>query len=307
MRPRALHPRPRALLLAFLGALGVALLAAVPASADWLSPESGPTQSAQKVDTLYWIITALAIPIFLGVEGALIYALVKFRARKGAVPAQIRGNTRLEIGWTVAAGVVVVILAVVTFAFLPGIRNPPDSGPGGLDVQQAGLTSSSGVESGAGRQPPVPDDGQALNIDVNGLQYVWRYTYPDGDDNPVNNVFAYEEMVVPVNTTVVLAIRGQDVIHSWWIPALGGKFDAVPGYTNSMWFKVTEPGVWDGQCAELCGRNHADMVASVRAVEPAEFEAWLARKRQEIGTANQAAAQQREQVEAGRPPTEPGG
>ena len=307
MRSEALHPRPRALLFAFLGALGVVLLAAVPASADWLSPEAGPTESAQKIDTLYWIITVIAIPIFLGVEGALIYALVKFRARKGAVPAQIRGNTRLEIGWTVGAGVVVIVLAVVTFAFLPGIRNPPNSGPGGLDVQQAGLASTSNVESGAGRQPPVPEDGQALNIEVNGLQYVWRYTYPDGDDNPVNNVFSYERMVVPVNTTVVLAIRSQDVIHSWWIPALGGKFDAVPGYTNSMWFKLTEPGVWNGQCAELCGRNHADMVATVVAVEPAEFEAWLAGKREEIAAANQAAAEQRKQVEAGQPPTEPGG
>ncbi|MDQ3090352.1 MAG: cytochrome c oxidase subunit II [Actinomycetota bacterium] len=307
MRPTARHPRPRALFLALLGALGVALMATVPASADWLSPEAGPTENAQKIDTLYWIVMAVAIPIFLGVEGALIYAMVKFRARKGAVPAQIRGNTRLEIGWTIGAAVISIVLAVVTFAFLPAIRNPPNSGPDGLDVRQAGLTSSPFVESGAGREPPVPPDGQALNIDVNGLQYVWRYTYPDGDDNPGNNVFAYEQMVVPTNTTVVLTIRAQDVIHSWWIPAMGGKFDAVPGYTNATWFKVTEPGEWDGQCAELCGRNHANMVATVKAVPPAEFEAWLAGKRQEIDAANQAAAQQREQVEAGRPPTEPGG
>ncbi len=307
MRPTALHPRSRAALLALLGAVGVTLLAAMPASADWLSPEAGPTENAQKIDTLYWIVMAVAIPIFLGVEGALIYAMVKFRARKGAVPAQIRGNTRLEIGWTAGAAVIVIVLAVVTFAFLPAIRNPPNSGPGGLDIQQAGLTNSPVVESGPGREPPVPPDGQALNIDVNGLQYVWRYTYPDGDDNPGNNVFAYKEMVVPVNTTVVLSIRAQDVIHSWWIPALGGKFDAVPGYINSTWFKITEAGEWDGQCAELCGRNHANMVATVKAVPPAEFEAWLAGKRQEIEAANQAAAAQREQVEAGEPPTQPGG
>ncbi|MBA3862084.1 MAG: cytochrome c oxidase subunit II, partial [Solirubrobacterales bacterium] len=122
MRPTARHPRPRALFLALLGALGVALMATVPASADWLSPEAGPTENAQKIDTLYWIVMAVAIPIFLGVEGALIYAMVKFRARKGAVPAQIRGNTRLEIGWTVGAAVISIVLAVVTFAFLPAIR-----------------------------------------------------------------------------------------------------------------------------------------------------------------------------------------
>ena len=279
MRSTARHPRSRALLLVLLGALGVALLAAVPASADWLSPEAGPTENAQRTDALYWIVMAVAIPIFLGVEGALIYALVKFRARKDAVPAQIRGNTRLEISWTLGAAVITVVLAVVTFIFLPAIRNPPASEPDGLDLQQAGLATGPVVESGAGREPPVPPDGQALNIDVNGQRYAWRYTYPDGDDNPGNNVFAYEQMVVPTNTTVVLSIRAQDVIHSWWIPALGGKFDAVPGYINSAWFKITEPGEWDGQCAELCGRNHANMLATVKAVPPAEFEAWLAAKR----------------------------
>lgn len=292
----------RIALVVLAGALLLALLAAVPASADSLSPEAGPTGNAQKADTLYWIIMAVAIPIFLGVEGAIIYALVKFRARKGAVPAQIRGNTRLEIAWTVGAGVVVVMLAIMTFAFLPAIRNAPESGPGGLDVANANLTPP--VATGGGPEPPLPDDGRALNIDVNGQQYVWRYTYPDGDDNPLNNVFAYQQMVVPTDTTVVLSIRAQDVIHSWWIPALGGKFDAVPGYTNYTWFKVTEPGVWGGQCAELCGRNHANMVASVKAVPPAEFERWLRGKRTAIDAANQAAARQREQVEAGREPTE---
>jgi len=279
-------------------------MATVPASADWLSPEAGPTENAQKIDTLYWIVMAVAIPIFLGVEGALIYAMVKFRARKGAVPAQIRGNTRLEIGWTVGAAVISIVLAVVTFAFLPAIRNPPNSGPDGLDVRQAGLTSSPVVESGAGREPPVPPDGQALNIDVNGLQYVWRYTYPDGDDNPGNNVFAYEQMVVPTNTTVVLTIRAQDVIHSWWIPAMGGKFDAVPGYTNATWFKVTEPGEWDGQCAELCGRNHANMVARVRAVPFEDYQRWYDQHATDIQTAKDEGARQREQLLQQQAPTD---
>jgi len=274
---------------------------AVPASAGWLSPEDGPTESAQKVDTLYWIVFIISIPIFIGVEGALIYAMVKFRARKGAVAAQIRGNTRLEIGWTLGAAVVVVVLAVVTFAFLPSIRNPPPTGPDGLDVRRAGLASEPVVQGGVGRQPPVPEDGRALNIDVNGQQYVWRYTYPDNDDNDLNNVFAYTEMVVPVNTTVVLSIRAQDVIHSWWIPALGGKFDAVPGYTNYAWYKITEPGVWRGQCAELCGRNHANMVASVRAVTPEQFQRWYINKRREIFRSNEAAAREREQIERGTP------
>ena len=103
-------------------------------------------------------------------------------------------------------------------------------------------------------------------------------------------------MVVPIDTTVTLEIRAQDVIHSWWIPKLGGKFDAVPGYTNYTWFKIpaTRPARSSrGQCAELCGRNHANMIARVRAVTPAEFEAWLAAQKREIDAADKAAAAQR--------------
>jgi len=293
--------RAGALLCALIATLAALALLAAPVSADWLSPESGPSDNAEKIDTLYWIVFVISIPIFLGVEGALIYAMVKFRARKGTVPAQIRGNTRLEIGWTLGAAVIVVVLAVVTFAFLPAIRNPPATGPDGLDVQRAGLAGEPVVQGGVGRQPPVPENGPALNIDVNGQQYVWRYTYPDSDDNDLNNVFSYEQMVVPINTTVVLSIRAQDVAHSWWIPALGGKFDAIPGYTNYTWYNVSQPGVWGGRCAELCGRNHANMVASVRAVTPAEFQRWYINKRREIAEANAAAARQRQQVESGTP------
>ncbi|HEV2768918.1 MAG TPA: cytochrome c oxidase subunit II [Solirubrobacteraceae bacterium] len=302
MRSKDRQPRrAAALLCALLVALTALAVLAVPASAGWLSPGAGPSDNAQKIDTLYWVVFVISIPIFVGVEGALIYAMVKFRARKGAVPAQIRGNTRLEIGWTLGAAVIVVVLAVVTFAFLPAIRNPPPTGPDGLDVQRAGLTGQPVAEGGVGRQPPVPEGGNALNIDVNGQQYVWRYTYADNDDNNLNNVFAYQQMVVPTNTTVVLSIRSQDVAHSWWIPSLGGKFDAIPGYTNYTWYNVSEPGVWGGRCAELCGRNHANMVASVRAVTPEQFQRWYTDKRRQIAQANAEAARQRQQVEGGTP------
>jgi cytochrome c oxidase subunit 2 len=100
-------------------------------------------------------------------------------------------------------------------------------------------------------------------------------------------------MVVPVETTVILRIRSQDVAHSWWIPKLGPKFDAIPGYTNRNWFKIPKPGVFRGQCAELCGRNHANMVASVRAIPAAEYQAWVTRQKQLIQQANQLAVQQR--------------
>jgi cytochrome c oxidase subunit 2 len=102
-------------------------------------------------------------------------------------------------------------------------------------------------------------------------------------------------MVVPTNTTVILQINSADVAHSWWIPKLGGKADAIPGHNNYTWFKVTEPGVYKGQCAELCGNNHADMLAQVHAVTPDKFQQWLNTQRQEILDSQQALSQARKQ------------
>jgi cytochrome c oxidase subunit II len=290
-----------ALALAVLGALALSPVA----SADLLSPESGGSPNADSIDTLYWLLFVLAVLVFLGVEGALLWCLVKYRARKGAIPAQIRGNTRLEIGWTIGAALILVVIAIVTFATLDDIRNAPESDSAGLD-----LASVSGAE---GEEPTtelgelvagnVPPSGKSLRIRVNGQQYLWRYTYPDGDQNTLNNAFDYETMVVPTDTTVTLEITSQDVAHSWWIPKLGGKFDALPGHTNYTWFKV--PRKWAGtefrgQCAELCGRNHANMIAHVRAVTPDQYQAYIQRRKREIAAANRGAAEQREQIEGGQ-------
>ncbi len=296
-RPKTLRSRAFASSLAV--ALVVLLAFAGAAFGDAFSPESGGSPNADKIDTLYWLVMVVAIIVFLGVEGALFYSLFKFRARKGAVAAQIRGNTRLEIGWTVGAAVILVVLAVVTFIQLPGIRNPPNSGPNGLQLADRVL-----VAAGPGKQ--LPPNGKSLNICVNGQQYVWRYTYASNCANaPLNSAFSYEEMVVPTDTTVTLDIDAQDVVHSWWIPKLGGKFDAVPGYTNNTWFKI--PGrlagtTFRGQCAELCGRNHANMVAQVTALKPDAFEAWLDRQRNAIKQGDVAAQRQRQRVERGQQP-----
>jgi len=293
------HAIRRRLATAIALALVGSLLLSGVASADLLTPESGGSPNADSIDTLYKLVFGLGIIVWLGVWGVLIYSLLKYRARKGAVAAQIHGNTKLEIGWTVAAALVLVFISVFTFATLPSIRNPPNSDEGLENV--AGTTSGVAVA----QSERLPPNGRALRIDVNGQQYVWRYTYTDGDGNPLNDVFSYEEMVVPAGVTVSLRIRAQDVAHSWWIPKLGGKFDAVPGHTNYTWFKVPAEKagtVFRGQCAELCGRNHANMIAKVRAVTPEEFEAWLERKRSDIEASNEAAAQQRERVDAGQNP-----
>ena len=198
-----------------------------------LTPESGGSPNADEIDSLYKLIFVVAAVIFIGVEGALLYSLFKFRARKGAVAAQIHGNTRLEVGWTVGAALILVVLATFTFVKLPAIRNPPNSGANGLQLADGGTLFASGPSQ---RLPP---NGRSLNVCVNGQQYVWRYTYADGRSKaPLASVFSYQEMVVPVDTTVTLNIQSQDVAHSWWIPKLGGKIDAIPGYTNYTWFKI---------------------------------------------------------------------
>jgi len=290
LAPAHSRPRRRVFALTLLAALAGALALATGASADFITPESGGgSKNAESIDTLYKYILAVATVVFVGVEGTLLYSLVRFRARKDAVPAQIRGNTRLEIGWTLGAAVILVVLAVVTFVMLDDIRNPPNSDADGFPTGRV-----VNVQNASAYQPRPPS-GRALNIEVNGQRYVWRYTYPDGDDNVLNNAFNYETLVVPTKTTVTLTIKAQDVAHSWWIPKLGGKADAIPGHTNFTWFKVQEPGTFRGQCAELCGRNHADMLAKVVAIEPAEFKTWLATKKAEIEANNKAAQQRREQ------------
>jgi cytochrome c oxidase subunit II len=282
--------RRRTLVLALLATFGLTLLLTGTASADLLTPEDGGSPNADKIDDLYKVVLVIAIIIFVVVEGALFYSIYKYRAKKGAVAAQIHGNTRLEIGWTAGAALILVVLAVLTFVQLDGIRSPENSGPNGL-------TLADGVQT-ASVTKRLPPNGKSLNIEVNGQQYVWRYTYNgDGDGNTLNDPFAYEEMVVPTDTTVTLDIRAQDVAHSWWIPALGGKFDAVPGYTNHTWFKISKPGVYTGQCAELCGRNHANMTARVRAVPPAEYEQWIAAQQSATEEANKAAQVKRREVE----------
>jgi cytochrome c oxidase subunit 2 len=287
---RVLAPALPIALLLLLGLAGTAF-------GDAFSPESGGSPQADDIDRLYWFVMVVAIVVFLGVEGALLYSLFKFKARRGTVAAQIRGNTRLEIGWTVGAAVILVVLAILTFIYLPGIRTPPNSGPNGLQLADRVLVA-------AGPTKQLPPNGKALNICVNGQQYVWRYTYAQNCKNaPLNAPFSYEIMYVPTDTTITLDIDAQDVVHSWWIPKLGGKFDAVPGYSNNTWMKI--PGdlagqTFRGQCAELCGRNHANMTARVRALSPQDFEAWLDNQRRAIQQANQAAQRQRQRVERGQ-------
>jgi cytochrome c oxidase subunit II len=187
---------------------------------------------------VFWV----AVVIFFLVEGALVYAIIRYRRRgnETALPKQLHGNTALEITWTIIPAVVLGIIAVPTVG---GIRFLAD----------------------------VPSN--ALEINVTGQQWWWRFEY-------ANEGFeTADELVIPVGRPVHVNLRSNDVIHSFWVPQLAGKMDTVPGQTNSMWFNAKRPGLYSGQCTEFCAESHAKMKFQVNALPPAEYDAWV-RKQQ---------------------------
>ncbi|MGH2857408.1 MAG: cytochrome c oxidase subunit II [Solirubrobacteraceae bacterium] len=268
-----------------LAAVALVSLATAPdAFANFFVPKSGGSPNANQIHSLYQIVLYIAAIVFVIVEGALLYTVLRFRAKRNRVAAQIHGNTRLEIGWTVGAFLILVVITVVTFVKLPSIVNAPNSDSNGL-VLSASLNT------------PTPPNGKALHVCIQGRQFIWRYTYGNGClthyfDKKLP--YSYTTMVVPEHTTVVLDIQSTDVIHSWWVPSLGGKVDAVPGYTTHTWFKALHTGFFHGQCAQLCGTNHAAMVAYVRVVTPAQYQTWLAKQGRMITDQNAQVSQLRQ-------------
>ncbi|MEA2161836.1 MAG: cytochrome c oxidase subunit, partial [Solirubrobacteraceae bacterium] len=159
-------------------------------------------------------------------------------------------------------------------------------------------SDSNGLVLSASLGQPTPPNGKKLTVCVQARQFIFRYTY---GPNCANNAFtgklpySYTDMVVPANTTVVLVIQATDVIHSWWVPSLGGKVDAVPGYTTYTWFKAPHAGsVYTGHCAQLCGRQHAAMLARVKVVTPDQYQQWVSQQSSMIAAANSQVTQLRQ-------------
>jgi cytochrome c oxidase subunit 2 len=285
---------------AALAAVALAALVFAPAaSAGWFLPESNGSENADAIRTLYILIAIIGLVIFIGVEGLLIYSMVKFRARRGRVAAQIHGNTQLEIGWTIGAAAILIFLTVFTFLLLDDVKNPAAS-----EIDAEGNPIAANTAYAATDQPAPPGEGFKLHLRVVGEQYAWSFFYPEVEGQ--ERVYAYNDMYVPVGATVTLDIQSKDVAHSWWIPELGGKADAVPGYTNKSWFRIPldalEEGedsvVYEGQCAELCGRNHADMLARVIGLPYDDWVEWRERKAQELAEAQEEAAGEGAQEQA---------
>lgn len=251
-------------------------------------PKAGGSPNANSIKTLYIIIFVVAMIVFAAVTSILLYSVYKFRAKKHPVAAQIHGNTKLELGLTAGAAGILVILAAATFIKLPSIINPPNSDANAAAVLSASLNQ------------PTPPNGQALTVCVTGRQFIWRYTY--GTDCNKKSwegklPYSYTEMVVPAGVTVRLLIQSSDVIHAWWIPALGGKVDAVPGFTVFTWFKALHANeLYHGQCAQLCGKQHAFMVAQVKVVTPKQYTVWIKQQAHAIQSGNDQVAQLRQEL-----------
>jgi len=215
------------------------------------APVPPESPNAQGIHTSFLFISIFCGAIFLLVEGLLITFIVRYRRQKRprhADGAQIHGATRLELAWTVGPVLILFVIAAFVFAKLPGIQNVPSAAAG---------TSN-------------------LVVDVTGTQFTWQFRYPNG-------VVAFDTMRAPEGRTVELHVTSPDwdVIHSWWIPALAGKIDAIPGTVNKTWFRAKRTGVFQGQCAELCGLFHAKMLASVEVMPADEFDTWLAQSEQQ--------------------------
>jgi cytochrome c oxidase subunit II len=261
-------------------AVAAGLVAPTAASARLLAPESGASPNADDSYVLYGIMLVIALGVVVAVNVTLLAAVGRFRASRGHESSRVRGTGRIQglVASLAAAGAVVVL--ALGFGFLFEVRKADPSGPDGLE---AAATRT------AQKDLKLPPKGKkALRIEATGQQWLWRYTYPDG-------TFSYHDLVVPVDTTVVLDIGSTDVVHTWWVPALAGKFDAVPGSVNHAWFKAERTGEFEGRSATLSGPAYASMRTRVKVVSANAYKAWLEREASAI-----EAAQRRVADEIGR-------
>jgi len=198
---------------------------------------------AGRLDDLFMQIFWWAVGVFVVVEGILLYTVVRWKEKPGrGRPREVHGNVLMEIGWTLAPALILVVIAIPTIRTIFLVDRPTT-------------------------------DPDALVIEVTGRQWWWEFHYPEMGITTAN------EMHTPVGRTVDLRLRSADVIHSFWVPRLGGKRDLVPGRENQLWFRPDSVGVFWGQCAEFCGTAHALMGLRVIVDSSEDFDAWAATNR----------------------------
>ncbi|MBM0104165.1 cytochrome c oxidase subunit II [Steroidobacter sp. S1-65] len=250
---------------------GAAFAPSGAALAAWeLNMPVGVTELSRDIHGLHMLIFWICVLIAIAVFGMMIYSIVKFRHSQGAVPANFDHSTKAEIVWTIIPVAILVGMAIPAAATLVKIEDTRDSD---------------------------------MTVKVTGYQWKWQYEYLDQDvsffstlardsdharqldsgvdPNSVENYLLEVDnpLVVPVGKKVRVLLTSHDVIHAWWVPAFGMKKDAIPGFVNELWFRADEPGIYRGQCAELCGRDHAFMPVVVNVLPQQEYDSWLAQQK----------------------------
>ena len=213
---------------------------------DFLQPEG---KFAKKIDALWDPVFAIAVAVFIIVEGLIVFAIIKFRAKPDdgdELPEQIHGNFRLEIGWTILPALVLAVISAMTLPVIFELTDEPD---------------------------------EALKVDVWGQKYWWGYEYGAEGNEAYGieevGIRTANELHIPVGVPVYLTLQSKDVIHSFWAPKLNGKKDVVPGRVHNWKLQADEPGVYSGQCAEFCGTSHAFMKLKVVAHDQASWDEWV--------------------------------
>jgi len=251
-------------------AAGVPILAASTvgtAHAEWgLNMPTGATQLSQDVYSLHMVALGIVTLIGIGVFGAILWSLIHHRKSRGAVPATWHESMSAEIAWTIVPFIILITMAV------PAARVMIDMD----DASNADMT-----------------------VKVTGYQWLWHYEYVDQDvefysrmdttrqamlgkiPKPDDYLLDVDNpLVLPTERKVRFHHTAGDVLHSWWVPDLAVKKDAIPGYINTNWAEIEEPGIYYGRCTELCGRGHAFMPVTVKAIPGDDYDEWLALKKE---------------------------
>ena len=258
-----------------LAALPAAVLLPLSAAADELNMPVGVTAVSRDIYDLHMLIFWICVAIGVVVFGAMLYSMIAHRKSVGHEPANFHESTKLELAWTIVPVLILVAMAVPATRVL-------------VDMYDTG--------------------GEDMTVEVRGYQWKWEYKYLDDDLNAQVSFFSNlatpraqianqqdktddyllevdHPLVIPVGSKVRFLLTANDVIHSWWIPDFGLKKDAIPGFINEAWTIVEEPGIYRGQCTELCGKDHGFMPVVVHALPREEFDAWYA---EQVGAAEVA-------------------